>query len=326
MKYSYHNLTAAALAFVGLLLFASCHSDDSAVEDEWTATYVYLQRLDYLTPSPKTFRIDHTSEGLSAGVDMPFVVKTQKATSKDVHVNLELRDAKAPNIGLQLQDKAGHQLTSSQVTIKAGQQSSDTLRIVATNLDALKTNEQKMDLTFDVAITSIETSQTNTHISPRATMNNLAAKIEKGAMQNMRMGIPEENQMLDRTGWVITLGAGAENSAANLVDGNYWSDVARSGSGFSITIDLGAEKTINGINTTSWGYSSNHYAPQEIEVSVSKDNATWKSLGTLPTTGGNQHITLLSHPKARYLKYNILKMPASGRVSIVEFNLYGTDD
>ena len=102
MKYSYHNLTAAALAFVGLLLFASCHSDDSAVEDEWTATYVYLQRLDYLTPSPKTFRIDHTSEGLSAGVDMPFVVKTQKATSKDVHVNLELRDAKAPNIGLQL--------------------------------------------------------------------------------------------------------------------------------------------------------------------------------------------------------------------------------
>ena len=200
MKYSYHNLTAAALAFVGLLLFASCHSDDSAVEDEWTATYVYLQRLDYLTPSPKTFRIDHTSEGLSAGVDMPFVVKTQKATSKDVHVNLELRDAKAPNIGLQLQDKAGHRLTSSQVTIKAGQQSSDTLRIVATNLDALKTNEQKMNLTFDVAITSIETSQTNTHISPRATMNNLAAKIEKGAMQNMRMGIPEENQMLDRTG------------------------------------------------------------------------------------------------------------------------------
>lgn len=326
MKHFYHILTAATFAFTGLLLLGSCHSDDKAIEDEWTATYVYLQRVDYLTPSPKTFRIDHSSEGLSTGIDMPFVVKTQKPTSQDIRVNLELRDTHAPNIGLQIQDKAGNRLASSQVVIKAGQQCSDTLRIVATNLETLKANEQKVNLAFDVVLTGIETAQSNTFISPRTTMSDLTAKIEKGALQNMKMGTPAVDNLLDRTDWVITLGAGAENSAANLVDGNYWSDVARSGQGFTITIDLGAEKTIHGINTTSWAWTSNRYAPQEIEVAVSKDNTTWTSLGTLLTSGGNQDITLLSHPKARYLKYTILKMPTSNRVSIVEFYLYGTDN
>ena len=145
MKHFYHILTTATFAFTGLLLLGSCHSDDKAIEDEWTATYVYLQRIDYLTPSPKTFRIDHSSEGLSTGIDMPFVVKTQKPTSQDVRVNLELRDTHAPNIGLQIQDKAGNRLASSQVVIKAGQQCSDTLRIVATNLETLKANEQKVN-------------------------------------------------------------------------------------------------------------------------------------------------------------------------------------
>ena len=47
MKHFYHILTAATFAFTGLLLLGSCHSDDKAIEDEWTATYVYLQRVDY---------------------------------------------------------------------------------------------------------------------------------------------------------------------------------------------------------------------------------------------------------------------------------------
>ena len=141
----------------------------------------------------------------------------------------------------------------------------------------------------------------------------------------MIMGEPKVNDVLDRTSWTITLSEGAENSGDNLIDGNYWTDVARSGQGFTITIDLGSIKTITGVNTTSWSWTSNNYAPQEVEVAVSQDNVTWKSLGTIQTSGGYQNITLLSSPKARYLKYSILKMPATGRVSIVEFYLFGTD-
>ena len=79
-----------------------------------------------------------------------------------------------------------------------------------------------------------------------------------------------------------------KNSGDNLIDGNYWTDVARSGQGFTITIDLGSIKTITGVNTTSWSWTSNHYAPQEVEVAVSQDNVTWKSLGTIQTSGGYQ--------------------------------------
>ena len=100
------------------------------------------------------------------------------------------------------------------------------------------------------------------------TLNNLTAKVEKGALQSMIMGEPKVNDVLDRTSWTITLSEGAENSGDNLIDGNYWTDVARSGQGFTITIDLGSIKTITGVNTTSWSWTSNHYAPQEVEVAV----------------------------------------------------------
>ena len=287
MKHKYNLLQIGSYAIAGLLLLCGCHSENNTAEDEWTATYVYLQRLDYLTPSPKTFYINHSEEGLSGEVNMPFVAKTQKPTSQDVHVNVELRDANASNIGLELQDNKGQKIDASQIVIKAGEQHSDTFHIVATNLNELKTNEQKVSLSFDVALKSIETTQPNTLISPMTTLNNLTAKVEKGALQ--------------------------------------WTDVARSGQGFTITIDLGSIKTITGVNTTSWSWTSNNYAPQEVEVAVSQDNVTWKSLGTIQTSGGYQNITLLSSPKARYLKYSILKMPATGRVSIVEFHLFGTD-
>lgn len=325
MKHKYNLLQIGGCAIASLLLLCGCHSENNTAEDEWTATYVYLQRLDYLTPSPKTFYINHSEEGLSGEVNMPFVAKTQKPTSQDVHVNIELRDANASNIGLELQDNKGKKVDVSQIVIKAGEQHSDTFHIVATNLSELKTNEQKVSLSFDVALKSIETTQPNTLISPMTTLNNLTAKVEKGALQSMIMGEPKVNDVLDRSSWTITLSEGAENSGANLIDGNYWTDVARSGQGFTITIDLGSIKTITGVNTTSWSWTSNHYAPQEVEVAVSQDNVTWKSLGTIQTSGGYQNITLLSSPKARYLKYSILKMPATGRVSIVEFHLFGTD-
>ena len=133
-----------------------------------------------------------------------------------MHVNIELRDANASNIGLELQDNKGQKVDASQIVIKAGEQHSDTFRIVATNLNELKTNEQKVSLSFDVALKSIETTQPNTLISPMTTLNNLTAKVEKGALQSMIMGEPKVNDVLDRTSWTITLSEGAENSGRSI--------------------------------------------------------------------------------------------------------------
>ena len=79
MKCKYNKFQMSGFIIASLLLLSGCHSDNDAVEDELTATYVYLQRVDYLSPSPKTYRID-------------------------VRVNIELRDAKASNVGLELHD------------------------------------------------------------------------------------------------------------------------------------------------------------------------------------------------------------------------------
>ena len=97
---------------------------------------------------------------------MPFVAKTQKPTSQDVHVNIELRDANASNIGLELQDNKGKKIDVSQIVIKAGEQHSDTFHIVATNLKRAKQTSKRLGLSFDVALKSIETTQPNTLFHP----------------------------------------------------------------------------------------------------------------------------------------------------------------
>ena len=67
--------------------FTSC-SDSEEEDNEYTTSFVYLQRNDYLDDE-KVFIITHNSiTGLGGKVDMPFRVKVQRPTSVDVTVNL----------------------------------------------------------------------------------------------------------------------------------------------------------------------------------------------------------------------------------------------
>ena len=70
--------------------FTSC-SDSEEEDNEYTTSFVYLQRNDYLDDE-KVFIITHNSiTGLGGKVDMPFRVKVQRPTSVDVTVNLAVQ-------------------------------------------------------------------------------------------------------------------------------------------------------------------------------------------------------------------------------------------
>ena len=51
----------AALSLGAAPFVTSCSDDEEA--DEWNATYVYLQREDYLVSNVKTFNLTHDAEG-----------------------------------------------------------------------------------------------------------------------------------------------------------------------------------------------------------------------------------------------------------------------
>ena len=42
------NYIPVAAALLSLGMFTACSDDDNVEQDEWTATYVYLQRTDFL--------------------------------------------------------------------------------------------------------------------------------------------------------------------------------------------------------------------------------------------------------------------------------------
>ena len=62
----------------------SC-SDDEEAFNEWNATYVSLQRNDYLAGNVKKFNLTHDANGIVGDeIKMAFTVKTQKAVSTDM--------------------------------------------------------------------------------------------------------------------------------------------------------------------------------------------------------------------------------------------------
>lgn len=142
---------------------------------------------------------------------------------------------------------------------------------------------------------------------------------------NLQLGVPANSQFIsNRDTWVITIQEGVEGVAQNLIDNKVRPDVAKDREPFWITFDLGEEKTITGIRTNSW-WGGNYY-PLEIELFISDDGNSWRSIGSIETpsvtTYYRQEISFISPVTTQYLKYQIIKIASSGRTSLVEFNIY----
>ena len=127
MKNIFQSLSIATLLGLFVPFISSC-SDDEEVFNEWNATYVSLQRNDYLSGNVKKFNLTHDANGIGGDeIKMAFTVKTQKAVSTDMVIALS---AKSETEGL---DASQIVLSSSQVTLKEGQMTS----VISSSLSTL---------------------------------------------------------------------------------------------------------------------------------------------------------------------------------------------
>lgn len=308
MKKLYKLICMTALILGAAPFITSCSDDEDS--DEWNATYVYLQRNDYLVGNVKTFNLTHNAEGVGGDeISMTFAAKTQKPVKKDVIVNLGVKS------NSEELDVNKISLSSPQVTIKAGQQVSE--EITATiDREIFGAIDDKASFSFSVSISDISTNNGNTIIS--SNLNALPVAVNKSAFLNLESAVPADSQLWTaKTEWSFTFQDGVENQNTNSVIGNGSSDVATDGVPFWLIVDLKAVKTIKGIQSKHWSAS---YAPTQIEVFSSDNGSSWKSMGILTTKGGTQNVAFISPVQTRYLKYQMLKVPK--RVDLTAFYVY----
>lgn len=255
MKNIFQSLSIATLLGLFVPFISSC-SDDEEVFNEWNATYVSLQRNDYLSGNVKKFNLTHDANGIGGDeIKMAFTVKTQKAVSTDIVITLS---AKSETEGL---DASQIVLSSSQVTLKEGQMTSE--EITATvDPTIFASIMEKTSFSFSVSISNVTTNDKNTVIS--SSLSTLPAIINKAAYCNLKSGTPDNSQLINnRAGWIINVEEGVEGAPNNLIDGKTGTDVALNNKGFWFTVDLGETKVLTGIKTNHWG---NAYAPREVEI------------------------------------------------------------
>ena len=226
MKNIFQSLSIATL--LGLFVpFISFCSDDEEVFNEWNATYVSLQRNDYLSGNVKKFNLTHDANGIGGDeIKMAFTVKTQKAVSTDIVITLS---AKSETEGL---DASQIVLSSSQVTLKEGQMTSE--EITATvDPTIFASIMEKTSFSFSVSISNVTTNDKNTVIS--SSLSTLPAIINKAAYCNLKSGTPDNSQLINnRAGWIINVEEGVEGAPNNLIDGKTGTDVALNNKGLPL--------------------------------------------------------------------------------------------
>jgi len=288
MKNIFQSLSIATLLGLFVPFISSC-SDDEEVFNEWNATYVSLQRNDYLSGNVKKFNLTHDANGIGGDeIKMAFTVKTQKAVSTDMVIVLS---AKSETEGL---DASQIVLSSSQVTLKEGQMTSE--EITATvDPTIFASIMEKTSFSFSVSISNVTTNDKNTVISSNLSI--LPVIINKAAYCNLKSGTPSNSQLIsNRAGWIVNVKEGVDGAPNNLIDGKTGTDVA---------------------------LNNNAYAPREVEILQSENGMTWKSLSSLAIPGSStQNITFISPITTRYLKYQIITISTNGRTDVTEFNVY----
>lgn len=312
---------AVAIALLSACSMVSCSDDDNTANDEWTATYVYLQRTDYLESDVKHFAVKHSAVGLSGDVSMDFSAKVQKPASHDISVKVAIEGSELlPGTNYRLTDREGNALTTDVLTIKAGRLSSDTIRMTLGDMSPLDGIEGSDTETGAVKIEQIDTSEPNTLVATNPKMKQLDFSVDKGVKQNVEVGdVPDGSVEVAPSSLALTLkGTYWYNDASALLDGSSSTYVLFYGSGEkSITIDLGDEKTVTAIQAVWYG---SYYAANNVTIETG-DGSDWKEVGTTDVSGGTQTAVLLSKPKTRYLRYTI-NSPSNNYLYMTQVHVY----
>jgi hypothetical protein len=91
-----------------------------------------------------------------------------------------------------------------------------------------------------------------------------------------------------------------------------------------ITIDMGEELTLHGVNITARQIDGAGGKPDQVQIETSLDNVTWQPRGTFGLTNvrSQQKKWLTSFVKARYIKYVVLSSFNSTNAHLAEFGTY----
>lgn len=314
MKQFIYQIMLLCIWTVGITTsFTSCDSEE-VIEDEWNATYVYIQRNDYLEMNNSVFNLGHSVQGIVGEVAFTFKLKVQKPAEQDIIGNLSFSGTESMPASL-------FTLSNDKPIIKAGETESEEITLTLTEKDELAKTEGMITGEFDIRLTSIQTVNWNTTISTNPSLTVIHFTVNKAefSIQNLEIGEvnTEFTQVLDRSVWTLNVETGVEGSVGNLIDGSTGTDVAMNNNGFWVTVDLSAPKKVAGLVTYHWGVA---YCPSKIEVFVSDDGVAWKTMGTLKVSGETHKIKFIEPVTTRYLKYDMLEVPS--RVDITEFYVY----
>lgn len=316
------NYIPVAAALLSLGMFTAC-SDDNVEQDEWTATYVYLQRTDFLESDSKEFSLVHTPLELSGNVNMEFSAKIQKTSNHDISVELGVEGSEnLPSTSYRFVDREGNTLSSNTLTIKAGQISSDTVRMVLDDLSPLAGIDGKITEKGCIKIDKVITDTPNTLVATNPKMKQLDFSVVKDKKRYVIMGnVPTGSVQVPLNADALTLsGASYYTDPKNLVDGNSSSYVLFYGNAEKgIQIDLGEERIVTAIQTD---YLYSGYDSSNVTV-MCADGDEWKEIGTLDVNGQTQIINLLGKPKSRYLYLRLNKwFSAWGYIYMTQLRVY----
>ena len=313
MKITY-QLILMIFLLAGISSGLSSCKDDESSENEWNATYVYIQRNDYLVLNNSTFTLKHSPGGIAGNVEITFKLKVQKPAAKDITGILQVSGT--GDIPL-----SAFSLNTDQPVIKAGETESEDiiLSLSDTGKEELAQTHDLLSGEFKNQLVNLQTENANTMISTNSALTSIAFSLTKQeySINNLEKGTPENSHLMDRTSWYVQVDPAAQGNATNVIDGNVYSDIAQDNAGFWITIDFQTPKTITGIVTNHWG---NAYCPTQIELFTSDNGTEWKTMGTLDVQESIQYVKFISSVTTRHLKYQIVKYPI--RVDVTEINVY----
>lgn len=313
MKITY-QLILMIFLLAGISSGLSSCKDDESSENEWNATYVYIQRNDYLVLNNSTFTLKHSPGGIAGNVEITFKLKVQKPAAKDITGILQVSGT--GDIPL-----SAFSLNTDQPVIKAGETESEDiiLSLSDTGKEELAQTHDLLSGEFKIQLVNLQTENANTMISTNSALTSIAFSLTKQeySINNLEKGTPENSHLMDRTSWYVQVDPAAQGNATNVIDGNVYSDIAQDNAGFWITIDFQTPKTITGIVTNHWG---NAYCPTQIELFTSDNGTEWKTMGTLDVQESIQYVKFISSVTTRHLKYQIDKYPI--RVDVTEINVY----
>lgn len=264
--------------------------------------------------------VNFTPVGIAGPDEITFGAFLNRAIPQDAKVTVELAgdnevdDYNQANSTSYKHFPAGtYLLSKSEVTVPAGTiQSADSFAIDLTNLSEFEIDESYL-LVLKVKDEGL--------VAPDAD-NNKVYVIVKGIYSNIDLSnTSAPASLLDRSGWSVAARGGQTYGAANnALDNNYNTSWMTPISNAWITIDMGAETELSGIQLSpNYAYGV-VYNTTTFEVLTSVDNINWQKQGTYTgnTFGGStsnpdiRNVHFYGAVNARYFKINYLNINSSG--------------